>query len=931
MNNNTIWTAFKEYGNHIRLNHNNPDLFDLWHTQLEALETQIMVVPGTKQQQIDSKNIWSDGDETWKHVRWPYKANTSSPEWNDYPITFDLSKHLQAIGSTGWNWKTKESYWVGFDFDSIIGHANGIGVTENDLVKIVEKSPPYCTVFKSTRGNGRHLYIFFNPLDAPKTNTHTEHAALARAMLSKMSFDTGFNFQIHMDVCGQILWLYHKNSTPEGYKLLKPSSGPILISKDVPPNWKDHLDVTTGNRTKVKVQGYTSNGLTKGDELDDMTKESLKIELDDVHKAIINDLEQSGYSVCWVHDHHLLQTHTVALKNVHRKWAENGHPMKGPFETNAPGSDPGKPNCFLRPVVNGGWNVYRFGEGTKEHPLWSDQGKWTFLPYNQIPTLRLACIGAGGKDHLDKNKFMFDNVSSLNLALSYIGADYQVPEELIRTFYLSNKGAENRLVIETEAKSRDEEDFVTEFKTWIRKGKFFIKVLNEKITNERDDPDLFVTIDNKLRLVKEVDVTDTGSMGGSASTWFFKDATGKWVIHTEANISKILKGVYGLNNNLLTQYFGLAANNAWTHVNIPFREEYPGGREWNYKAPQLIYSPRALDNDEAPNHPHWDLIFEHLGQELNEYIPQYPWCSDWGIVTGGDYLKAWVSVMLREPFEKLPYLFFYGEQSTGKSVFHEAIDLLISNGVVKADRALTNQNDFNGELANAVLGVVDEVDVSRAGLNAYNKLKEWTTGLNISIHAKFKPVIQMRSSLHLVQMSNTLSSLPIFGDDKRVTALYVDQIENEIPKGTLIDHLRDEAPDIMHTFMKMPFPSAATGRLRLPYINTETKLTAAANNRDALEEFINAHCFEISGTFILLQEFYDKFIEKVDAFEKSRFTKNIVRKKLSERFPVGRFNNNQVAIGNLSFEELKESSNFIVRNGKLIKEEREIIYEKFGK
>jgi hypothetical protein len=594
--------------------------------------------------------------------------------------------------------------------------------------------------------------------------------------------------------------------------------------------------------------------------------------------------------------------------------------MKGPFETCAPGSDPGKPNCFMRPILNGGWNVYRFGLGTKEHPLWSDQGQWTFFPYNQSPTLRLACIGAGGYDCLDKNKFMFNSAITLNLALAYLGADYRVSEDLVRVFSLSNKGAENRLVIEAEAKVHEEE-YVPEFRTWVRKGKFLLKVLNEKITNERDDPDLFAAIDNRIRLVKEVDITDTGSMGGLASVWFFKDATGKWVVHNDTNIGRILKGVYGLSNNLIMQYFGLAANNAWTHVNLPFQEEYPGGRQWNYKAPQLLYAPRVLDNEEAPNHPHWDLILEHLGAELNEYIPMHPWCSDWGITTGGDYLKAWISVMIREPFEKLPYLFFYGEQGTGKSIFHEALIILISNGIVKADRALTSKNDFNGELAHAVLGVIDEVDVSREGITAYNKLKEWTTGLNISIHAKFKPVTQQRSSLHLVQMSNSLSSLPIFGNDKRVTALYVDAIEEEVPKNTLLNNLRAEAPDFMYTVMNMPFPSAATGRLRLPFIDTETKLTAAANNRDALEQFLDSHCYEVPGSCVLLQDFYEQFIGKVDAFEKSRFTKNVVRKKLSERFPLGRFNGNQVAIGNLSFTEEEESLPFIVRSGKLIREE----------
>jgi chaperonin GroEL (HSP60 family) len=43
-------------------------------------------------------------------------------------------------------------------------------------------------------------------------------------------------------------------------------------------------------------------------------------------------------------------------------------------------------------------------------------------------------------------------------------------------------------------------------------------------------------------------------------------------------------------------------------------------------------------------------------------------------------------------------LFFFGPENSGKSIFHEAFNELVTTGVVMADRALTNQSDFNGEL-----------------------------------------------------------------------------------------------------------------------------------------------------------------------------------------------------------------------------------------
>ena len=64
---------------------------------------------------------WTDGMITWKHFRIPWDAN-SNPRYKDKPMRFDISVYAEAIGMTGWDWKEKISRWVGFDFDSIVGH-----------------------------------------------------------------------------------------------------------------------------------------------------------------------------------------------------------------------------------------------------------------------------------------------------------------------------------------------------------------------------------------------------------------------------------------------------------------------------------------------------------------------------------------------------------------------------------------------------------------------------------------------------------------------------------------------------------------------------------------------------------------------------------------------------------------------------------------
>jgi len=83
---------------------------------------------------------------------------------------------------TGWDWQKRCSRFVAFDFDSLVSHAKGIGLSDDALEKIKEaaSSLPYVEVRRSTGGSGLHLYVY---LDGIPTQNHTEHAALARCIL----------------------------------------------------------------------------------------------------------------------------------------------------------------------------------------------------------------------------------------------------------------------------------------------------------------------------------------------------------------------------------------------------------------------------------------------------------------------------------------------------------------------------------------------------------------------------------------------------------------------------------------------------------------------------------------------------------------------------------------------------------------------------
>jgi hypothetical protein len=193
-------------------------------------------------------HAWEDAaGNRWKSFRIPLNAKTI-PENNDSPMSWDLAEHAEGIGMTGWDWKALRSRWVGFDFDAISGHSeqHSKKLTDKELLEIQEKACaiPWVTVRKSTSGKGLHLYVFVDPTE---TVNHDEHAALARAILGMMSAFVGFDFHGKVDAMGHIMWTWHRKMRgTDGLTLLK--QGDVLT--DIPPNWRDHIEVIQGKRKK---------------------------------------------------------------------------------------------------------------------------------------------------------------------------------------------------------------------------------------------------------------------------------------------------------------------------------------------------------------------------------------------------------------------------------------------------------------------------------------------------------------------------------------------------------------------------------------------------------------------------------------------------------------------------------------------------------
>jgi hypothetical protein len=919
MKNSSVTDSYKAYyESKMRKNHNNLPLLDRWGRDPSTLETQILCrKQGTKV--ADSPMYECDG-EKFGPQRWPYNAKTT-PSYSDPPIQYIIDKRMRAVGSTWWDWKNKRSIGLGFDFDSLIDHNEAVGIPQHEIDKLDHIDAPWLEVIRSTRGNGRHIYIWFDPDNAPRTVNHDEHSAVARSFIPLIARATGMDIEANVDCCGSVLWFYHENATKEnqGYALVKPATQ-ILTADHVPPNWRDNLEVVSGGRSKVRVQGWAADGTkTSGDELDEMTQAHAQIELDDVHLQILEDLEGTGHSSLWVHDHHLWQGHTAGLKQVFDDWADRGSPMRGLFDTNSMDSDPGKPNCFMRPKDKGGWDVYRFGDGTQEAPIWDTQGKWTHTTYNYQPTLKQICLAAGGYEGTDeKQGFMFSTQDELKIALQYLGCgEMVVPDKSVgRSLSLhSGQGGKVILVI-----SKERSDQPADFPRYVKSPRGWEICLWDAIETsdaEQQEEQLWSELDDKLRVLKLIETSPSGAVkSASFDSWVIQDDSVAWVTHPRENVKSFLMNLgFAKPDPIL----GGAVFKSWALVNEPFQPEYPGGRVWNRDAAQFRYAPVDLSEGEFPHHPHWDMVMEHCGCDLDQYIAELTWPKEWGIETGGDYLKAWVACMLRNPYGKLPYLFMYGPQGGGKSSFHESVALLLTRGVVKADRALTSQAGYNGELRDAILAVVDEVDISKAGMTVYNKLKEWTTGLTLSIHAKYKQVQEVTSTLHFVQMSNSRSSLPVFPGDTRITAFNVPSLESEVPKDLLLSKLKEEAPAFMRTMVDMEIPDASS-RLMIPIIETQGKADAAAGNLNEVEAFINEKCFPVPGSAVTFKEFKDKFIATLEDYQMMEWGESAIKKTVAERFPIGRAKGNTTVVGNISFTECEPSVPYVKQGQRLVRE-----------
>lgn len=869
--------VIQNFLNARRETHNDPTLLDRWHW---GMETQINVSAKGGEPVEDRRNTYTNGDYEWWNIRVPKQA-MSDPVWKDYHLNFPLEFHAEGIGMTGWEGMERVSKFVGFDFDAITGHAKGVGISQTELEEVQKKACAldFVEVRRSTSGSGIHLYVLID--DIPTAN-HSEHAALARAILGMMSNDAGFDFAAAIDCCGQNMWFWHKKMTPGncGFELIKPSER-SLGGDDVPLNWRDHIDVVTRKRGRVRLEGVEDEYL---DPFEQLTSSRPKTPLDEEHKKVMHDLHELGYSAIWVPDHHLCQTHTRGLQ----EFAEN-NTIRGSFQTISEGRDPGTPNCFMFPLPKGGWEVCRFHQGVPEAPTWSQtKDGWTMCKFNVVPDLRSAASANQGLWDGESNVWVFAEAINAVKAAKLMGVNIPLQEEYHQRQAFLKKDKDGSLSFSFPWEKDDPhiDGFIHK-----KRKKVWYYSTGHSLKEEVEGPE---NVDSVIRAVL------TPAPNSSLACFQYHGKNGFYTTNLAGAKAALPKN---FNPQEATQILATALNDPWTLVHLPFQPENPGGRQLNNNAPQYAYPPA----DEPGPHPTFDRVINHFFADLKHELPKNKWAVANNIVTPYDYGMAWIASLLRVPHEPCAYLFAYGNQEAGKSFLIKLISMLVTKGCVEADTAL--RTEFNGILEGAVLAYIEEINLESKS-SIYNKIKKLVTEDTIAIRKMRTDTYHAPNTLHWIQVSNERDACPIFPGDTRITALHVGELEHKIKKITMEKRMHEEAPFFMRTIMDLTLPQPDS-RMRVPSIETRTKERAMHDNTTELEKFIASRCHEVSGSVVSFSEFFEVFQDWLSNEDKGKWSRKKVSLDLPDEYPVGLLTGeaNKRFIGNISLSENPRVSN----------------------
>lgn len=836
-----------------------PHLIPLW---TKSLETQVMTTrDGAVDDDDPSQFADPDSGEIWKDFRWPWRAGTN-PIYSDRPCTFSPAKRVTKVGTTWWDFENKRSVGIGIDIDYQGEKAPTTNTNDQDsLNNILDrlKTLDYVTIVRSTGGKGFHVYVFFG--NCPESRNHHDHTLVARKTLKLICQDLDYPLDKHVDCVGAVFWIW-SDSSPAGH----PGFSVVKHGK--------LLDAT--RLASIELPQPAVCGKSNAD--------FETVDLEPEHKRILEAIQQQPFYFNARHDMNLFHTHTKAIAEA----IDAGLEIRGSFTTNSEGSDPNTANCFLAPQRGGSFRVVRFGQ-TQHEPTWDFSSGRNFCFLNEEISYQERVSNAA-KSRKAGNYYL-DVKSAAELAES-LGEPLESPVPSNATSVWATL-IDSGFQLHFKAKLEDTP------KGWTRKGPSEFSTL---ITVENKG-------DFKQRMLRKADEKIRFTIqDGNARGWFHKAESG-WLEHRSyGDLSCVVSSMF---DEFERAAHTAMMDNPWELVTVPFENEYPGGRRWNRNAPKLLVDPAESGGD----HPHFDMILEHIGGDLNQSVQASDWCRRAAINTGADYLRCWIASLIHHTDQPLPYLFLVGPQNSGKSIFHEMMKYLFTHGITSANSALTC--NFNGELAGCFLVYVEERDLTDKRHDAYSKIKEWVTGRDLLVQQKFQTPYTTPNYLHFVQMANNVTHLPLEDGDTRIVAVDVPSLKNPIPKALMEKALKLEAPRFLRTLINTTVP-APIDRLRIPALTTNTKQLMERKARSPLMSFATENLIPCNGQKVLLEDFYTRFQGYCNEANETAAPPFTVQQELmlrSDRFVIG-MKSQKVYLLNVTFDKDAVAKKAIVPNSR---------------
>ena len=781
-----------------RRNQFNSDLIDAYFQAAPWIETQVNIrtdIGEARTRATDTKPFnyrLHEGVEFYP-LRYPKQADTT-PEWDGGRLQqYPLEPYAAEIGTT---WFAKSgSLRVVFDVDHVWGHTKGLEEADVQRIDRAIEAIAYAELRRSTGGRGRHIHVLLSGIEVAN---HTEHAALSRAILGKLCADAGLDFAPQVDCAGGNAWFWSRRATVEnrGFERLKPSTGSLTLG-DLPANWRDHLDVVSRKRSRVRVTGLTTEA--EEDQWAELASSNTKAKIDDEHKRILDAYRKSGFALSHNPDFGCYYLHTKGLEKVHRELE-----LKGCFTTESAGSDPGTPNCyaFFRP--NGVLFIVRF-KSQQEHSSWGRTANGERCCYYNIAMdLKTACRTVEGTWMGDTGATCHTFAKAKQLAAMFGFTLPELTSERPITFHYENA---RTIVAETAQVSGER------VMGWgIGYRKLIVSFEVEPAAEEQHD------YDSAARHIITAERADAG--------WLMRTDDGNWSWEPKDTVKDRIGEQFGVVSRELHNAMGKISGSPYKLVNEPFQPEFLAGRQWNKFGAQLAVAP-TYDH----KHPHYDLIFAHAGRGLDAAVRADAWCVRHGVREGKDFLMLWTALLFQRPKQHLPLLYFYSEErDNGKSAFFKSLGLLFTRGFVEGVRTLNEQ--FNKMLAGAVLVYLDEEKIDSKNAQ---KVKLYIDADQVSIRMMRTDTFMFDNFTHWIACYNFKDGLPVEDNDKRIIMVHVPQLldDEKLDWITVMrPALEAEASDFLGTLLTMEIPPSG-GRLHLPILSTPLKAEVMATNAEA--------------------------------------------------------------------------------------------------